>query len=75
MRLDNVTVQGEKSTPLVMPRVCVCADDSTEASRLSQPAAGPTCPECGGSRSQAAESAPSERQERRKLQDFLSAFV
>jgi hypothetical protein len=76
MRLDNVTVQGAQSAPLVMPRVCVCGSGSPEPSHVTQSASGSTCAACGGSRPQAAaEASPPERHEKRKLQDFLSAFV
>lgn len=75
MRLNNVTVQGVQSAPLVMPRVCVCGSGSTESSHVTQQASGSTCPACGGSLPQAAEAAAPERQPKRKLQDFLGAFV
>jgi hypothetical protein len=74
MRLNNVTVQGG-SAPLVMPRVCVCGASPTESSHKTQQAPVSTCSTCGGSHRQAAEASPPERQEKRKLQDFLSAFV
>ncbi|MFL5344253.1 MAG: hypothetical protein ACJ8AT_05640 [Hyalangium sp.] len=75
MRLDNVTVQGAQSAPLVMPRVCVCGSGSTESSHVTQPAPGSPCAACGGSLPQAAEAAAAERPPKRKLQDFLGAFV
>lgn len=75
MRLDNVTVQGAQGAPLVMPRVCVCGSGSPEPSHVTQSASESTCAVCGGSRPQAAEASPPERHEKRKLQDFLSAFV
>ncbi len=75
MRLNNVTVQGAQNAPLVMPRVCVCGADSTEPSHKTQPAPEPTCSVCGGSRPPAAEASSPGRKEKRKLQDFLSAFV
>jgi hypothetical protein len=72
MPLDNVALQAAKSASLGMPPGCVCGTGSSESS--GQPPAAPvlTCPCCGGSLPQAG--AP-ERQERKHLQDFLSAFV
>jgi hypothetical protein len=76
MRLDNVAVQGGgKSASLVMPAVCACGAGSTEPARLAQQPSGPTCSTCGGSLPKVAEAPRSERQERRHLKDFLSAFV
>ena len=75
MRLNNVTVQGAQSAPLTMPRVCVCGAVSAEPSHVTQPASGAICTACGGSLPQAAEAASPSRQPKRRLQDFLGAFV
>ncbi|HYH97838.1 hypothetical protein [Hyalangium sp.] len=72
MRLDNVKVQGGQRDSLEMPPVCVCGAGSTGPSHPASPTSVPTCHECGGSLPQAEASTS---QERRHLQDFLSAFV
>jgi hypothetical protein len=74
MRLNNVTVQGTHA-PLVMARGCVCVAAPAESSHKPQAEPTGACPTCGGSRPQASEASATERPEKRKLQDFLSAFV
>lgn len=73
MRLDEATVQAGKDAQLVLPPECVCGAGS--APRLAQPATVPTCSECGGSLLRVAEPPGPVRQERRRLQELLSAFV
>jgi hypothetical protein len=74
MRLEDRTVQGKEGS-LVLPPECVCGAGSSDSTRLAQPAVVPTCPECGGSLLRLAVSTGEARQERRRLQELLSAFV
>ena len=75
MRLNNVTVQSAQNAPLVLPRACGCEVSSAEPAPVSQPAAEAPCNTCGGNLQRAAEATASERKPKRKLQDFLGAFV
>ena len=59
MRLDDMAVQGKEAS-LVLPE---------------QPAVVPTGSECGGNPQRRSEPTRPARQENRRLQDFLSAFV
>lgn len=72
MLLDEGKVQAGEGGAQAMPPVCVCGAGRSEPSLPGPAASAPTCPTCGGSQPRAV--AP-ERQERRHLQDFLSAFV
>ena len=74
MRLNNVTVQGTHA-PLVMARGCVCVAAPAESSHKNSTEPVAPCPTCGGSRPEDSEASATERPEKRKLQDFLSAFV
>lgn len=71
VRLDGVLVQGVDSASLVMAPVCVCGADPSGSSRLAQS----SCAVCGGRLPQAPEAARPDAKERRRLQDFLNAFV
>jgi hypothetical protein len=73
-RLEDMTVQSKEAS-LVLPAECVCGAGSNASARLAQPAVVPTCTQCGGSLLRLSEPAGPTRQERRRLQDFLSAFV
>ncbi len=75
MRWDETAVQAGKETQWVLPPECVCGAGKDASSRLAQPAVVPTCPGCGGSLLRAADAVRPGRQDRRHLQDFLSAFV
>jgi hypothetical protein len=74
MRLDDMTVQGKEAS-MVLPPECVCGAGSSISARLAQPAVVPTCPECGGSLLRLPVVSSKAPPERRRLQDFLSAFV
>ncbi len=75
MRLDNVTVQSGNGASLVLPRACECGKSSSEPSHVTPQGPVALCSACGGRRPQAVEAPRPERQGRRKLQDFLGAFV
>ncbi len=73
MQLENLTMQGGTSVSLVPSHACVCQTGAAEPARQLPPSS--TCSVCGGSRPQAPEAPRPARRERRKLEDFLSAFV
>jgi hypothetical protein len=75
VRLDDVTVKGEKGASLVLPPACVCGAALSQPMHRVPIARVPTCSECGGSLLRPTDTARPEGQERRHLQDFLSAFV
>lgn len=72
VRLDDRLMQGDPSAPLGMLPGCVCGAGSSQSSHPLSQAPEAICPDCGGSLPQVAAPKP---QERKQLQDFLSAFV
>jgi hypothetical protein len=72
VRFDDRVMQGNRGASLGMPPGCVCGAGSSDPSHPSSQGPEAICPDCGGSLPQVA--AP-KQQERKQLQDFLSAFV